>query len=59
MEEQNPGYDEANRGRVEDAVEGRKEAEQDIAEAEKAADAELAGDGTTPFVNPNDDVDVK
>lgn len=38
---QNPGYDEADRGNVADAVEGRKEAEEGIAAAEKAADEEL------------------
>jgi hypothetical protein len=41
-EGQNPGYvREEDRGRAEDAVQGRKDAEEDIAEAEKAADEEL------------------
>ena len=39
--EKDPVVAEADRGQVADAVQGRKEAEEDIAAAEQAADEEL------------------
>lgn len=46
---------EVDRGQVADAVEGRREAEQDIAAAEEAADAELARPVDTGEATDQDD----
>jgi hypothetical protein len=44
--------EEADRGQVADAVQGRKDAEEDIETAEKGADEQIALDQTDDFRNP-------